>query len=83
MSTTYACNAGVPFTPYTLAQYKEEDQKQVLGEAIYPIAETVINQIHKERNYPGKITGMLLEIDNTHLLFLMANRKMLVQKVIL
>ncbi|QRW00002.1 RNA recognition motif protein [Ceratobasidium sp. AG-Ba] len=52
-------------TPQALASASPMEQKQMLGEAIYL-------QIHQsEPDLAGKITGMLLEMDNSELLHLL------------
>ena len=53
-----------PSTLSNLASMPASQQKQMLGEAIYP----KIQQIQPE--LAGKITGMLLEMDNSELLAL-------------
>lgn len=45
-----------------LANATPQEQKQILGERLYP----VIERMHP--NMAGKITGMLLEIENSELL---------------
>jgi polyadenylate-binding protein len=46
----------------TLSQAPSAQQKQMLGEALYP-------KIHEQQpELAGKITGMLLEMDNAELL---------------
>jgi len=58
-----------------LAAAPEEEQKQMIGEALYPkIANT-------EPELAGKITGMLLEMDNTELLALLSDTGALNNKV--
>eukprot|EP00123_Amoebidium_parasiticum_P012544 comp21434_c0_seq1/m.29559 comp21434_c0_seq1/g.29559 ORF comp21434_c0_seq1/g.29559 comp21434_c0_seq1/m.29559 type:complete len:651 (-) comp21434_c0_seq1:527-2479(-) len=64
-----------PLTTSMLAQAPPEQQKQMLGERLYPI----IAQTHGE--LAGKITGMLLEMDNSELLHLLESREALGQKV--
>jgi polyadenylate-binding protein len=50
--------------PGMLAQQGPAEQKQILGEALYP-------KVHEqEPKLAGKITGMLLEMDNSELLHL-------------
>ena len=53
-----------PSTLSNLASLPPSQQKQMLGEAIYP----KIQQMQPE--LAGKITGMLLEMDNSELLSL-------------
>lgn len=55
---------GTPSTLGNLASLPPSQQKQMLGEAIYP----KIQQLQPE--LAGKITGMLLEMDNSELLAL-------------
>jgi len=58
-----------------LASMSQQEQKQALGEAIYP-------QIHeKAPHMAGKITGMLLEMDNNELLGLLESPDYLDKKV--
>ena len=50
-------------------------QKQLLGEALYP-------KIHASQpDLAGKITGMLLEMDSSELLYLIENDEALTAKV--
>ncbi|XP_027877538.1 embryonic polyadenylate-binding protein-like isoform X3 [Xiphophorus couchianus] len=51
------------------------DQKQLLGERLYPL----IHALHP--NLAGKITGMLLEIDNSELLLMLESPESLNSKV--
>ncbi|XP_033982384.1 embryonic polyadenylate-binding protein-like isoform X2 [Trematomus bernacchii] len=54
-----------PLTASMLASAPPMDQKQLLGERLYPV-------IHSQHpNLAGKITGMLLEIDNSELLHML------------
>ncbi|KAG2228312.1 hypothetical protein INT45_011104 [Circinella minor] len=58
-----------------LAAVPSEQQKQMLGERLYPL-------IHQEQpEYAGKITGMLLEMDNNELLRLLNNKEALDGKI--
>lgn len=64
-----------PLTSSMLAEATPHDQKQMLGERLFPL-------IH--RMYPdlaGKITGMLLEIDNSELLHMLEHHESLKAKV--
>ncbi|KAI8966925.1 hypothetical protein BDF20DRAFT_804757, partial [Mycotypha africana] len=58
-----------------LNQLSPEDQKQSLGERLYPL----INA--QEPEYAGKITGMLLEMDNAELVSLINNHHLLSSKI--
>lgn len=64
-----------PLTTEVLAAAPPHEQKQLLGERLYPL----INQIYPE--WAGKITGMLLEIDNAELLHMLDSRDSLRDKV--
>jgi len=64
-----------PLTPSMLAQAPPQEQKQMLGERLFP----VIQDTHGE--LAGKITGMLLEIDNSELLHMLESRESLNAKV--
>ncbi|KAJ1664869.1 Protein phosphatase PP2A regulatory subunit B [Coemansia sp. RSA 1813] len=73
-----AADAEQPATVLTaaaLAAAPEEDQKQMLGNALYPLIAA-----HDE-DKAGKITGMLLEMDNGELLHLLENADALKSKV--
>jgi len=64
-----------PLTASMLADANAQEQKQMLGERLFPV-------IH--RWYPelaGKITGMLLEIDNSELLHMLEHQESLRAKV--
>ncbi|XP_034552496.1 LOW QUALITY PROTEIN: embryonic polyadenylate-binding protein-like [Notolabrus celidotus] len=64
-----------PLTASLLAAAPLMDQKQLLGERLYP----VIHNLHP--NLAGKITGMLLEIDNSELLHMLESPESLHAKV--
>nr|CAH0106600.1 unnamed protein product [Daphnia galeata] len=64
-----------PLTASMLASAAPNDQKQMLGERLFPLI---------QRMYPdmaGKITGMLLEIDNSELLHMLEHNESLKAKV--
>lgn len=64
-----------PLTSTMLAAALPQDQKQMLGERLFPLI---------QRMYPdqaGKITGMLLEIDNSELLHMLEHNESLKAKV--
>ncbi|KAG2205179.1 hypothetical protein INT46_009896 [Mucor plumbeus] len=67
--------ATAPLTAAALAAAPAEAQKQMLGERLYPL----INAQQPE--YAGKITGMLLEMDNGELLNLIEDNKALENKI--
>ncbi|KAG2200431.1 hypothetical protein INT46_002064 [Mucor plumbeus] len=64
-----------PLTASSLASAAPEIQKQMLGERLYPLI------TEQEPEYAGKITGMLLEMDNTELLHLVEDKESLRHKV--
>ncbi|XP_064110591.1 polyadenylate-binding protein 4-like [Macrobrachium nipponense] len=64
-----------PLTPSMLASAMPQEQKQMLGERLFPL----IREIYPE--LAGKITGMLLEIDNSDLLHMLEDRNSLKNKV--
>ena len=66
-----------PLTPAVLANARPEDQKQMLGERLFPF----IKQMQPE--WAGRITGMLLEIDNTELSHMLESLESLKSKVCL
>lgn len=64
-----------PLTASMLAAAQPAEQKQMLGERLFPLIESM---------YPalaGKITGMLLEIDNSELLHMLEHNESLKSKV--
>ncbi|XP_061189300.1 polyadenylate-binding protein 1-A-like [Saccostrea echinata] len=64
-----------PLTATMLATAPPQEQKQMLGERLYPL----ISRFSPEM--AGKITGMLLEFDNTELLHLLESQESLEAKV--
>lgn len=58
-----------------LANATPQEQKQILGEHLYPIIERMHAQL------AGKITGMLLEIENSEILCMIENHEALKAKV--
>ncbi|CEP14029.1 hypothetical protein [Parasitella parasitica] len=69
-------NAQKPsLTASSLAAAAPEVQKQMLGERLYPLIEK------QEPENAGKITGMLLEMDNDELLRLVGDEQSLQQRV--
>merc|ERR1719300_1995959 len=64
-----------PLTASMLAAAPPQEQKQMLGERLFPLI---------QRMYPGlagKITGMLLEIDNSELVHMLQHNESLKGKV--
>ncbi|CAL1533232.1 unnamed protein product, partial [Lymnaea stagnalis] len=64
-----------PLTASMLAAAPPQEQKQMLGERLFPL----IQQMYPD--LAGKITGMLLEIDNSELLHMLESRESLKLKV--
>lgn len=64
-----------PLTASMLAEAPPQEQKQMLGERLFPL----IHQMYPDM--AGKITGMLLEIDNSELLHMLESRESLKAKV--
>lgn len=64
-----------PLTSATLASASQTEQKQMIGERLFPLVQEHQPQL------AGKITGMLLEIDNSELLHMLEQREVLVSKV--
>lgn len=64
-----------PLTASMLAAAQPAEQKQMLGERLFPL----IQRMHPE--LAGKITGMLLEIDNSELLHMLEHHESLKAKV--
>eukprot|EP01025_Chloroclados_australasicus_P018909 TRINITY_DN2009_c0_g2_i1.p1 TRINITY_DN2009_c0_g2~~TRINITY_DN2009_c0_g2_i1.p1 ORF type:complete len:732 (-),score=59.93 TRINITY_DN2009_c0_g2_i1:813-2768(-) len=62
-------------TSSVLSQAPPDQQKQMLGEALFPLVSRL------QPGLAGKITGMLLEMDNNELLILMESSEQLVSKV--
>uniref|UniRef100_A0A8C3UNW6 PABC domain-containing protein n=1 Tax=Catharus ustulatus TaxID=91951 RepID=A0A8C3UNW6_CATUS len=64
-----------PLTASLLAAAPPQEQKQMIGERLYPL----IHVMHP--SLAGKITGMLLEIDNSELLLLLESPDSLHAKI--
>uniref|UniRef100_A0A3Q3X883 Polyadenylate-binding protein n=1 Tax=Mola mola TaxID=94237 RepID=A0A3Q3X883_MOLML len=75
MEPTVQIQGQEPLTASMLAAAPLMDQKQLLGERLYPL----IHALHP--NLAGKITGMLLEIDNSELLHMLETPESLHSKV--
>lgn len=65
-----------PLTSSMLAAAGPQEQKQMLGERLFPLIQQMASA-----DLAGKITGMLLEIDNSELLHMLDNRELLKSKV--
>jgi len=72
---TAAAQAGTPLTASALAAAEPAVQKQMIGEKLYP----AIARYQPE--LAGKITGMMLEMDNSELLLLLESDQQLRVKV--
>ncbi|KAI8967589.1 hypothetical protein BDF20DRAFT_900199 [Mycotypha africana] len=70
-----AVEGNAPLTAAALAAAPPEAQKQMLGERLYPLITA------QQPEYAGKITGMLLEMDNSELLNLLEDNKALDSKI--
>lgn len=64
-----------PLTASMLAAAPPPEQKQMLGERLFPLIQRMYADL------AGKITGMLLEIDNTELLHMLEHNESLKNKV--
>lgn len=64
-----------PLTASMLAAAQPAEQKQMLGERLFPLIEQMFPAL------AGKITGMLLEIDNSELLHMLEHNESLKSKV--
>jgi len=64
-----------PLTTSMLAAALPQEQKQMLGERLFPLIQRLNIEL------AGKITGMLLEMDNSELLMMLENADLLKSKV--
>jgi polyadenylate-binding protein len=64
-----------PLTASMLAQAPPSEQKQMLGERLFPLIQGMYPDL------AGKITGMLLEIDNSELVHMLEHQESLKSKV--
>jgi polyadenylate-binding protein len=65
-----------PLTSQMLASANPHDQKQMLGERLYPL----VNRYYRADD-AGKITGMMLEMENSEILMVLENDELLQVKV--
>ena len=68
---------GGRLTAAALAAVPPSQQKQVLGERLYPLVQAA----RPEPGLAGKVTGMLLELDNSELLRLLESPEQLSKKI--
>jgi len=68
-------NGQTPLTIEVLANASKEEQKQMLGERLYPLIR------EKEPQLAGKITGMIIEMDNAEILHLLESPEALNQNI--
>ena len=64
-----------PLTASMLASAPPQEQKQMLGERLFPLIQNMFPDL------AGKITGMLLEIDNSELVHMLEHQESLKGKV--
>merc|ERR1712025_1449510 len=64
-----------PLTASMLAQAPPSEQKQMLGERLFPLIQSLYPDL------AGKITGMLLEIDNSELVHMLEHQESLKSKL--
>merc|ERR1711934_304582 len=64
-----------PLTTAMLAAAPMQEQKQMLGERLFPLIQRMFSDL------AGKITGMLLEIDNAELVHMLEDQNSLKGKV--
>ncbi|CAJ0583470.1 unnamed protein product, partial [Mesorhabditis spiculigera] len=67
-----------PLTSHVLAQASPQEQKQMLGERIYTLIEKMYTG---GQNDAGKITGMMLEMDNSELIMILQDNDLFRNKV--
>jgi len=76
VSNQLTTNSGAHLNPQELVNQDEATQKQMIGERIFPLIQ------EREPKLAGKITGMLLEMDNTELLNLLEDSNALESKIL-
>jgi len=62
-------------------QVAEPDRKQQLGEALYPMISTLLTTLQQPEAQAGKITGMVLELDQAELVNMLQNPQLLQSRV--
>jgi len=72
---TVVSSGAEPLTIKALAAAPEEQKKQMIGESLFPLVKETQPEL------AGKITGMLLEMDNGELLHLLESREALQEKI--
>jgi len=75
MPAAYISPGQEPLTTAALAAASPADQKNMLGERLYPLV------LAQQPERAGKITGMLLEMDNSELLILLESPQELTAKI--
>jgi len=68
-------SANEPLTVQTLAQAPADMRKQMIGERLFPLVKA------EQPEYAGKITGMLLEMDDAELIHLLEAPPALQEKI--
>jgi len=66
-----------PFSAQMLASAQPNQQKELIGERLYPL----IERMCKQPTDAGKITGMILDMENTELLMMLENEEALGARV--
>jgi len=74
-ATAQQAGAQGPLTAKALAEANDEQKKQMIGERLFPLIKA------QQPALAGKITGMLLEMDNTELLHLLESPQALGEKI--
>ncbi|CAG2190597.1 PABPC [Mytilus edulis] len=71
----HAKETQLQLTATMLAEFPQQEHKQLLGERLFPLIQSMYPDL------AGKITGMLLEIDNSELLHMLESKESLASKV--
>ena len=69
-------------TASTLATASTQEQKQMLGDRLFPLIRCICTCAERS-DLVGKVTGMLLELDNQELLDMLVSWEKLISKVII